>query len=50
MLNLCNILCYSMSVKHIAMCLKLFEKQPAIMCLYSYSHFGANPVHLINEM
>ena len=50
MLSLCNIMCYSISVEIYAICHKLFEKQPVIMCLYSYSHLRTNPVHLINEM
>ena len=50
MLSLCNILCIQYQLKYIAMCLKLFKKQPVIMCLYGYSHFGTSPVHLINEM
>ena len=25
----------------------LFEKQPVIMCLYSYNHFGTNPMQFI---
>ena len=47
MLNLCNILCYSISVEIYCYVFKLFEKQPVIMCIYSYNHFGTNPVHLI---
>ena len=50
MLSLCNIMCYSISVEIYAICHKLFEKQPVIMCLYSYSHLGTNSVNLINEM
>ena len=34
-------------LKYIAICLMLFVKQPVIMCLYSYNHFGTNPMQLI---
>ena len=45
---ICVIYCViQYQLKYIAMCLKLFEKQPVIMCIHSYNHFGPNPVHLI---
>ena len=45
---ICVIYCVvQYQLKYIAICLMLFEKQPIIMCLYSYNHFGTNPMQLI---
>ena len=48
MLNLCNILCYSISVEIYCYVSYAVRETAVIMCPYNYNHFGTNPVHLVN--